>query len=280
MPRIKADLHSHTSASHGIATAREMYASAGEHNLEYFGISEHSPLPDGFQCHLYTGDLARDFPLLNEEISEIQGKSPGFPIMLRGLELDWLPSKRAWMLGLVNSWPFDYVLGSLHYLDGISVGNPRSWHNLSKKEIHERFQAYFYELGNMANSGLIQIAAHPDFIKLRTWDYFQAWALKNIRHISHALDILARNNVAIEVSSAGLRQDFYEPYPSPLILELAKKHDVKICLGSDAHAPQDVGYGFDTLVRYCSDAGYDKAVFFIQKQPVEYTLKNDGVTPQ
>ena len=59
---ICADVHNHTIASHGLATVGEMYAAAKERNLRWYGFSEHSPLPPGYSCPLYKGNLAVTFP--------------------------------------------------------------------------------------------------------------------------------------------------------------------------------------------------------------------------
>ena len=59
---ICADVHNHTIASHGLATVGQMFAAAQARNLAWYGFSEHSPLPPGYSCPLYKGDLAVTFP--------------------------------------------------------------------------------------------------------------------------------------------------------------------------------------------------------------------------
>ncbi|MDE5879105.1 MAG: histidinol phosphate phosphatase, partial [Desulfovibrio sp.] len=140
---------------------------------------------------------------------------------------------------------------------------------VSREERYARFAAYYYEMASMAQSGLVQVASHPDFIKLRVFDDYRAWlALPESRApLEAAVTALARNGIAMEVSAAGLRQPFAEPYPAPAIMRLAAEAGVDICFGSDAHAPADVGRPFGDLAAYARSFGYTESVIFINRQP-------------
>ena len=270
---ISADLHNHTVASHGTADVATMAAQARAAGLAWFGLSEHSPLPEGFSCALYTGDLAAEFPRHAAEVLRLRAASAEHgkdgPRILLGLELDWLPSRLGYMRELVAAWPFDYVLGSLHYLDGMSVGAVANWGaEVPREERFARFAAYFYEMASMAKSGLVQVASHPDFIKLRAFEDFHAWlgAAESRAPLETAMEALAESGTAMEVSAAGLRQNFAEPYPAPPIMRLAAKAGVDICFGSDAHRPADVGRSFDRLADYARSFGYTESVIFLNRQ--------------
>lgn len=266
---ITADLHTHTVASHGTADAARMLASARAAGLTWFGFSEHSPLPAGFSCKLYTGDLAREFPRYAAEVQRLRESAGDGPRILLGMELDWLPSRLAHMRELVTAWPFDHVLGSLHYLDGMSVGRADNWGpGVSREERFTRFAAYFYEMAAMTRSGLIDVASHPDFIKLRAHDDFRAWlgSAESRAPLEAALTALAESGTAMEVSAAGLRQPFAEPYPAPAIMRLAAGAGVDICFGSDAHAEAEVARDFDRLADYARSFGFTDSVIFINRQ--------------
>ena len=269
---IRADLHSHTKCSHGLATAGEMLATAAETGLDYFAISEHSPLPPGYGCALYTGDLERDFPLLIRELVEMKRHKPG---LLLGLELDWTPSAHAWMRDIVSSAPFDHVLGSLHFLDGKSVGNPASWPaSLSRAEHFERFEAYYYEMASMCKSGLINIASHPDFIKIRVFELFHEWldSPEAEKAIFSALVAMKKHDVALEINSAGLRQPFREMYPCSKIMRLAKQARVNISFGSDAHRPEDIAAAFEEARLWAMRHGYTDYVVYFKGRPRSFKL--------
>lgn len=251
-----------------------MYRAAVNAGLKYIGFSEHSPLPNGFHCPLYTGNLDTAFPLYANDVALLKSGTSETEVLL-GLELDWLPSRLAYMRKLVASYPFDYALGSIHYLDGYSVGAVANWpENLPPENRFGRFDAYFREMASLASSGLVQAIAHPDFIKLRSWEAFKIWIRQKdaLEAIACALESMARHGVAMEISSAGLRQDFREIYPAPEIMGLAHDLGVKPVFGSDAHKPEDMAHSFDTLAEYARSFGFGSYLVFRQREPVELEL--------
>lgn len=269
---ILADVHNHTLISHGEASAAQMHKAARRLGLAWYGFSEHSPLPPGYACPLYHGDLAGDFPGYVEEVLALRAHSPlpGAPRVLLGMELDWIPSRMPYMRELAARWPFDYVIGGLHFLDMLAVGSPKNWgQGESEEERCRRFAAYYREMTAMVRSGLMNIVAHPDFIKVRCWGSFQAWlaAPGSLDLIRETLTAMRETGVALEVSSAGLRKDFAEPYPAPPVMRLAAELGVNISFGSDAHATADVAFGFDQLAAYARSFGYAQSVIFVGRKP-------------
>ena len=85
--------------------------------------------------------------------------------------------------------------------------------------------------------------------------------------IRETLAAMRETGVALEVSSAGLRKDFAEPYPAPPIMRLAAELGVNISFGSDAHATADVAFGFDHLAAYARSFGYAQSVIFVDRKP-------------
>lgn len=264
---IVADLHSHTVCSHGLGTACEMLEAGARAGLRYTSVSEHTPLPPGFRCGLYQGSLDEKFPLLMRELVSLK---QGCNSLLIGLELDWTPSNFAWMRDIVQAWPFDHVLGSLHYLDGKSTGNPASWpENMPLARKFERFTSYFHEMAAMCSSGLINIVSHPDFIKLRVFDDFHKWLRlpEAETAIQTALKAMKKYGVALEINSAGLRQPFREFYPCSRILEMARQTGIEISIGSDAHRPEDIARDFDVAEAWARQRGYERYVVFFDRKP-------------
>ena len=60
----------------------------------------------------------------------------------------------------------------------------------------------------------------------------------------------------MEVSTAGLRKEVMEIYPSKVFLEEAFRRKIPILISSDAHAPREVGYEFDRAVSLVKEVGY------------------------
>ena len=276
---ICADVHNHTIASHGLATVGEMYAAAKERNLRWYGFSEHSPLPPGYSCPLYKGDLAVTFPAyaaevmaLREQTACLPGTQSASPRVLMGMELDWLPVNMPWMRDIIGHYPFDYIIGGLHFVGDVPVGSPRCWGPVVER--HERFARYdaYYEImQGLAASGMVDVVAHPDFIKVCCYDDFQAWlALPgSTDRIAAVLEAMRTTDTAMEVSSAGLRKPFHEPYPGPVIMRLAADLGLTISFGSDAHNTQDTGSHFSELAAYAAAYGFSRSRICVGRERLE-----------
>ena len=276
---ICADVHNHTIASHGLATVGEMYAAAKERNLRWYGFSEHSPLPPGYSCPLYKGDLAVTFPAyaaevmaLREQTACLPGTQSASPRVLMGMELDWLPVNMPWMRDVIGHYPFDYIIGGLHFVGEVPVGSPRCWGPVVER--HERFARYdaYYEImQGLAASGMVDVVAHPDFIKVCCYDDFQAWlALPgSTDRIAAVLEAMRSTDTAMEVSSAGLRKPFHEPYPGPAIMRLAADLGLTISFGSDAHNTQDTGSHFSELAAYAAAYGFSRSRICVGRERLE-----------
>ena len=277
---ICADIHNHTLASHGLATVGEMFAAAQARKLVWYGFSEHSPLPPGYSCPLYKGDLAVTFPAYAAEVMALReqtaghagGGQSGAPRVLLGMELDWLPVNMPWMRDAVSRYPFDYIIGGLHFVGDVPVGSPRSWGpEVERPQRFARYDAYYEAMQELAASGMVDVVAHPDFIKVCCYEDFQAWlALPgSTDRVAAALEAMRATDTAMEVSSAGLRKPFHEPYPGPAIMRLAADLGLTISFGSDAHNIQDTGSHFDTLAEYAASYGFARSRICIGRQPME-----------
>ncbi len=277
---ICADIHNHTLASHGLATVGEMFAAAQARKLVWYGFSEHSPLPPGYSCPLYKGDLAVTFPAYAAEVMALReqtaghagGGQSGAPRVLLGMELDWLPVNMRWMRDAVSRYPFDYIIGGLHFVGDVPVGSPRSWGpEVERPQRFARYDAYYEAMRELAASGMVDVVAHPDFIKVCCYEDFQTWlALPgSTDRVAATLEAMRATDTAMEVSSAGLRKPFHEPYPGPAIMRLAADLGLTISFGSDAHNIQDTGSHFDTLAEYAASYGFARSRICIGRQPLE-----------
>ena len=247
-----ADLHTHTNTSHGHHSAAEMYEAAVTAGLDLFGLSEHSPLPEEYACKLYVAAFPGNFRQFVQDVQALRQRElerEDRPLPLLGVELDWLPDYPRHMCRFLTCWPFSYVIGSLHYVGLFPVARPNTWTD-GREAAYARYREYYEEMARMAASGLVNVASRPDFIKRASYGLFHEWLREegSLDLVARAVQAMADNGVIMEVSSAGLRQPFAEPYPCPAIMGLAADFGVDICLASDAHDKADVGAGPATRV--------------------------------
>jgi histidinol-phosphatase (PHP family) len=154
-------------------------------------------------------------------------------------------------------FPWDYLLGSVHWVDGVAVDQkPGLWVEHSIEEVWRR---YFAELEAVAASGLVDVLSHPDLVKI--WG--ERPANDTVQELyEHAADAIAAAGVAAEISSAGLRKPVGELYPNGSLLAALRERGVPITLASDAHLPKDVGEGLDRAVEHARAHGYETVTVF------------------
>lgn len=150
---IVADVHNHTNASHGKASVGEMYAAAKERGLAVYGFSEHSPRPEAYSYPVeYREHLRRNFVRYASEVMQLRALSSS-PKVLLGMELDWFPSERAFMEAAVAAYPFDYIIGGIHFLGSWGFDFTQDDWKISPQQCHTRYENYFRTLADMARSG-------------------------------------------------------------------------------------------------------------------------------
>jgi histidinol-phosphatase (PHP family) len=172
----------------------------------------------------------------------VEAKRRGLPVKL-GLEVDYVGARQGELAELLDPYPWDYLLGSVHWLDGLAVDQrPGIWADI---EVDEVWSRYFSALVELAGSGYVDVLAHPDLVKI--FDLRPA-----------APEYPALDGVALEISTAGLHKHVGELYPDPAMLEMRPP----ITLASDAHVPQNVGRDFDRALGLARAAGYDTVTVF------------------
>ncbi len=265
-PPIRVDLHSHTLHSHARDTVGAMAAAAHARGLAVFGFSEHSLRPSGYLYPVdYQAKLEAGFPAYVNEVLEEKERYRGRMEVLLALEMDYMPDEEAFARKSVAAHPYAYVIGGLHFqgLWGFDFA-AADWEPLSDDICRGMFVRYYEDLKRMAETGLFQIAAHPDLIKLFRKAAFDAWIRTDAARecVRAALVAIRDRGMAMEISSAALRKGLGEPYPGPVIMELAREVGVPVSFGSDAHACNDVAFGFDTLAAYAHRFGYTGSAVF------------------
>ena len=125
------------------------------------------------------------------------------------------------------------------------------WGNEHSAE--EIWRRYFETLGEAARSGLFDILAHPDLVKV--WGKDRPLPDGDLRrYYEPAIEAIAESGIAVEVSTAGLRKRVRELYPAPAFLEMCLEAGAPIALSSDAHRPQDVGADYDQALELLARA--------------------------
>jgi histidinol-phosphatase (PHP family) len=256
-----ADYHMHTPlCRHATGEPGEYAKHALSASLTEIGFADHSPMrQDDFD------DWRMRFDQLDEYVAKVRRAQKDFPnLTIRlALEVDYLPGSEEWIRGLAARHPWDYFIGSVHYVsDGWAIDNPQKISEWKNRNSFEVWSVYFERLTQAAETGFFEIIGHADLPKK-----FGHRPDRDCTPLYEKfLNAAKRNNCAIELNTAGLRKDCKEIYPNREILQLAFQKSVPITFGSDAHAPEEVGMNFAEAIQLARSAGYQESCRFTQRK--------------
>ena len=194
------------------------------------------------------------------------GKKAGIPLKA-GLEADCVPGKEREIEALLDEYRFDFVLGSVHFLDSWSfdIKPTMGWPG---KDVDKVYLAYIDRVKSMAQSGLFDVLAHLDVIKVfghkAQADLGGEW--------TEVLQLIVQSDLVIEVSTAGMRKLVGEIYPHPSLIKGAARLGIPITFASDAHNPEDVGDRWKEAVNVARSLGHSRYCTFTERRRTEHPL--------
>lgn len=194
-------------------------------------------------------------------------KDAGLPVRL-GLELDVFPESIDRVAGHVAQYPFDFVIGSVHWLGGLVIDTSDAPPLIEARGLRRVWEEYTEVVEAVVESGAVDAIGHIDLLK----KYGLRLPEEPIDLYARMVDALASNGVAMEVNSAGLRKPVGELYPAPTLLSMARAAGVAITLGSDGHAAEEAGLDLDKAVAAAATAGYTEYLRFEGRVPVSAPL--------
>jgi histidinol-phosphatase (PHP family) len=185
-----------------------------------------------------------------------------------GVECDFIPGAEERTRAMLEARDFDFVVGSVHFIgegdtavdhDGFDVWEQP---DASADEIWTR---YFEHFDRCARSGLFDILAHPDLVKV--WGKERPLPEGDLRRFYEpAVEAIVAGGSAVELSTAGLRKPVGELYPAREFAELVVEAGVPFALSSDAHLPEQVGFGYDQAVEFLDALGVGEIAVFEKRQ--------------
>ena len=178
-----------------------------------------------------------------------------------GIEADFVAHREDRMANLLEGRDWDYVVGSVHFLRDRAVdmqGSP--WDVWRSEDPEKVWRRYFETLGEAARSGMFDILAHPDLVKV--WGGATRPDGDLRRFYELAMEGIEDSDVAIEVSTAGLRKPVGELYPARAFLEMCLEAGRPVALSSDAHLPEQVGHAYDRAVDWLHEVGVAEVAVF------------------
>lgn len=157
-----------------------------------------------------------------------------------GIEADYLPESLERTAALLERYPFDYVIGSVHWLGDFAVDLKEQAHRFLELGVDRVYERYYAALAAAASSGVFDLLGHLDLPKI--WGHRPSPAAGSL-HLE-VVKIAAEKGLVVEFSTAGWRRPVGEHYPAVEVLEDLVAAGVRLTISSDAHAPAEVGYRY------------------------------------
>jgi len=257
------DYDASTAAHHTQANAERYRTVAGERGIAELGVSEHiyrfTQALDIWR-HPFWERYAHDD--LDEYCAFVRERTD----LRLGIEADFVPGAEDRIANMLDARPFDYVVGSVHFLreGALDMDDYSVWD--SGRSVDQIWRRYFQTIGESAASGLFDVLAHPDLVK-----YWSPAARRRPdgdlrRYYELAIDGIARSGIAVEVSTAGLRKPAGEIYPAPAFLAMCLEAGAPVALSSDAHRPEDVGADYERALEMLAELGVGELCVFERRR--------------
>jgi histidinol-phosphatase (PHP family) len=248
-----------TAASHFTPANAERYReAAGARGISELGVSEHIYR---FQQALSVWNHPFWVQYAHDDLESYCGFVREETDLRLGIEADFVPGGEDRMANLLESHDFDYVLGSVHFIreHSVDMEDYSVWN--SGRSVEEIWARYFQTVGEAARSGLFDVLAHPDLVKV--WGKERPLPEGDLRrYYEPAIEGIAESGIAVEVSTAGLRKHVRELYPAPAFLEMCLDAGAPIALSSDAHRPEDIGADYEQALELLGSMNVEELCVF------------------
>ncbi len=173
-------------------------------------------------------------------------KNTIYPVKIKfGLEVCYIPETADILADILNKYHFDFLTGSVHWIDGWGFDHPSQRETWESKNIEEVYKRYYETMFQLCESGLFNGLAHPDSIKC-----FGHKPNFDLTEYYNKLAMLLNKHGMYAENSGGLRLNYspeIELGLNPQLLSILRKNNVQIETASDAHNPSDVGANIPEL---------------------------------
>jgi len=251
------DFHMHTPlCGHAQGQPEEYAAEALKKNLKIIGFSDHAPMVH-YRDPSVTMDISQ-LPDYHKMIEDVRSQFADKLDIRIGIEADFVPGFEDKTKAILDGYPYDYVIGSVHFINQWGFDNPDDQDRWKQENVNDIYRQYYAHLRGSAESGMFDIIAHSDLVK----KYGQRPTDDLNDEVHRTAEVFKENNMVIEINTSGRRKPVGEMYPAPDVLKIYSEHGVLLTFGSDAHLPGDVGCDFDLAVELALSAGYKEYVTF------------------
>lgn len=262
---MKFDFHTHHErCGHALGTIRDYVEHAIKNGLGIIGISDHSPFfaDEEDQPQPNTAMAKSEFEAYINEVLGLKEEYKDRIEVLLGVESDFFPEHAELYRAMYLKYPLDYIIGSVHVTNGVSIFNQNRWNDLTEEDQVREKEIYYDLIQRSARSGMFDILGHIDAMKTN----YPLFADIPTESVDRTLKVISECDVAIEINTSGRIKKCAKWHPTVEILERAHYYGVKVTFGSDAHKPERVGDEWEEVRSLLKQIGFKEWAIFRQRQ--------------
>jgi histidinol-phosphatase (PHP family) len=257
--------HSSVYCDHARDPLDAIVQAAIDRGFHTYGITEHAPRftkADLYAEEIEMGwsveTLSEKFEDYARELHTLSSAYEQHIHLLKGFEAEVIPTVtyKEKMLHLKATLNFDYLVGSVHYVHGISIDYTEELF-LKALKTSGNLEAlgidYYKTLLHMVDSLNPEVVGHFDLVRKLAEKNNDLERASVLRQAEEALELIREKGCIIDINCSPLRRGFNYPYPAPPLLALIKEKKIPVCFGDDSHSASEVGAGLTEAHRYLLD---------------------------
>lgn len=261
------DYHMHTPlCGHATGEPAEYAAQAIATGLQEIGFSDHAPFVHKEDPGV-TMSMAQ-LPDYYEMIEAVRDRYKKELTVKIAIEADFIPGYEERTQAILDDYPYDYVIGSVHFIKDWGFDDPGQRDKWNEQDVTDVYRDYYELLRDSARSGMFDIIAHCDLVK----KFGHLPGEDMTEQVEQTAQVFKESGVAIEINTSGWRKTCQEQYPARSCLEIYAAHGIPLTFGSDAHKPEDVGADFEKAAQLAREAGFKEYTLF-KKRQIERTVR-------
>ena len=270
MKKITADYHLHSDVSPDCKTPmEESCVAAIQKGLTELAFTEHMEM---FSNHFkrYPLSCMRQY---FDNLAVCREKFAGKLTLKAGVEMGQGQLDREWKKTIIDLFPFDFIIGSVHKMDNVDMGKMAFASEAETEHIIQQNLEYLWELVDTCDFDSL---GHVDLVKRYAANHGIRVDLAEYQdQLMPILRRLAERGKALEINTSGIRQSPKEALPSVKILKMFKEAGGRyLTVGSDAHLSKDVGADFDTARQMALEAGFRHIALYEQRKPILVSIED------
>lgn len=262
------DYHNHTKlCKHADGEMNQYVEKAISLGITEIAFTDHMPLPKHFDIAHRMSEKEMD--IYAKWVNQVQSRYPEIKILF-GIEADFYEGFERYTEIFLNNYDFDLVIMSIHFLKNWPEGSWVFNYNFPDRSFSDIYTEYLQNIVNGIKTGLYDVVGHLDIIKSPGQSMTQLVP----NELSKVLQEIVNRNMVLEINSSGFRKKVEEPYPSLDMLKILNEHNVPLCLGSDSHSPDQVGFKIEFLYNFLMNNGIENLTHFDNRKKIINSLKD------